>query len=163
MKKNNTIDIIKIAIVAAIYAVMTVAISPLSYGPIQLRFSEILVLLCFYNKKYCVSMTVGCLIANIFSPMALLDIPFGTLATILAVLFLSRSKNLFVGSLWATIFNGIIVGTELYIAFKEPILISMGTVALGEFIVVNVIGVLVFKALERNKHFMKLIGNERKS
>ena len=108
-------------------------------------------------------MTVGCLIANIFSPMALLDIPFGTLATILAVLFLSRSKNLFVGSLWAAIFNGIIVGTELYIAFKEPILISMGTVALGEFIVVSIIGVLVFKALERNGHFMMLIGNERKS
>ena len=39
----------------------------------------------------------------------------------------------------------------------------MGTVALGEFIVVSIIGVLVFKALERNKHFMKLIGNERKS
>ena len=119
MKKNNTIDIIKIAIVAAIYAVMTVAISPLSYGPIQLRFSEILILLCFYNKKYCVSMTVGCLIANIFSPMALLDIPFGTLATILAVLFLSKSNNLFIGSLWATIFNGIIVGTELYIASTD--------------------------------------------
>ena len=163
MKKNNTKDIIKIAIVAAIYAVMTVAISPLSYGPIQLRFSEILVLLCFYNRKYCVSMTVGCFIANIFSPMALLDVPFGTLATILAVLFLSRGKNLFVGSLWATIFNGIIIGTELYIAFKEPILISMGTVAVGEFIVVSIIGVLVFKAVEKNKHFMKLIGNERKS
>lgn len=163
MKKNNTTEIIKIAIVAAIYAVITVAISPLSYGPLQFRFSEILVLLCFYNRKYCVSMIVGCLIANLFSPMALLDVPFGTLATILAVVFLSRSKNLFLGSLWAAIFNGIIVGAELYIAFKEPLLLSMGTVALGEFVVVSVLGVIVFKFLRKNRYFMKLIGDERKS
>lgn len=162
MKKNNISDIIKIAIVAAVYAVMTVAISPLSYGPVQFRFSEILILLCFYNKKYCISMTLGCLIANLFSPMALLDVPFGTIATILTVLFLSKSKNLFIGSLWATVFNGIIVGAELYIAFKEPILLSMGTVALGEFVVVSVLGVIVFKFLQKNRYFMKLIGNEKK-
>lgn len=161
--KIRTLDIVQIAIVAALYAVLTVAISPIAYGPIQFRISEILVLLCFYNKKYCVSMTLGCLIANLFSPMALLDVPFGTLATVLAVLVIAHSKNLFLGSLAATVFNGIIVGIELYVAFKEPLLISMGTVALGEFVVVSVAGVIIFKLLEKNSHFMRLIDDKKLS
>ncbi|MEG0615185.1 MAG: QueT transporter family protein, partial [Oscillospiraceae bacterium] len=57
-----------IAMVAAAYFALTVLITPLSYGMVQFRFSEILVLLCFYKKDYCYSMAVGCLLANLFSP-----------------------------------------------------------------------------------------------
>lgn len=159
--KSPISQIIKIAMVAAIYAVLTVAILPLSYGAIQFRLSEILVLLCFYNPKYCWSMILGCAIANIFSPMAALDIPFGTLATALAVLCLCKSKNIWIASLFPTIFNGIIVGLELYFALNEPLLISMGTVALGELVVVTVAGVPIFKLLEKNKGFMRLIESTR--
>lgn len=159
--KNKTRNFIEIAMVAAIYAVLTVAVSPLSYGAVQLRFSEILVLLCFYNRKYCVSMTLGCAIANIFSPMALFDIPFGTVATLLSVICIYKSRNLIVSSIFPTIFNGVIVGGELYFSLKEPFLISVGTVALGEFLVVTVAGVPLFRILEKNRHIMSLIGSER--
>ncbi len=157
MSNNRIYEIIIIAMVAAIYAVLTIAILPLSYGVIQFRISEVLVLLCFYNKKYCLSMILGCAVVNMFSPMALLDIPFGTLATALAVICLYKSRNIWIGSLFPVLFNGVIVGAELYFAFKEPILISIGTVALGELAVVTAVGVPVFKLLERNKRFMRLI------
>lgn len=159
--KNKTKDFIQIAMVAAVYAVFTVAISPFSYGAIQLRFSEILVLLCFYNKKYCISLTLGCAIANIFSPMALFDIPFGTLATLLSVIFICKSGRLWIASLFPTIFNAVIVGAELYFALHEPFMISMATVALGEFIVVTVLGVPLFRLLEKNTYIMRLIGSTR--
>lgn len=40
------------ALIAAVYAVLTVGVAPLSYGMIQIRFSEILVLLAFVDKRY---------------------------------------------------------------------------------------------------------------
>lgn len=158
MKNFNAMKLVKIAVVAAIYFVLTVAISPLSFGQIQFRFSEILVLLCFYNKNYCYSMVAGCALANLFSPMAALDVPFGTVATLIAVLcIVFLGKNLWIASIFPVIANGIIVAVELKIAFEAPLLLSMATVALGELVVVTILGVPIFKLLEKNKEFMKLI------
>ena len=44
------------AVIAATYAALTMVISPLSYGPIQFRFAEILVLFCFFNKRYAIGL-----------------------------------------------------------------------------------------------------------
>ena len=167
MKKFNVTQLVKIAAVAAIYFVLTVAISPLAYGPIQFRFAEILVLLCFYNKNYCYSMAIGCAFANYFSPTMLFDVPFGTFATIIAVILISKSKNIIIASLFPVISNGIILAIEFRIAymanklkyadFNTPIFINMATIAFGELVVVSILGVIVFKLLEKNKFFMKLI------
>lgn len=168
MKKNTLTALAKFAAVAAIYVVLTVVISPLSYGPIQIRFSEILVLLCFYKKEYAFALVIGCFIANIFSPMAAFDLPFGTLGTIVAVILIVRCKKLWLASLCPVIANGIIVGFELWLAFTvdgakysflgdNPLWFFMLTVAAGELIAVTVIGVPVFKLLEKNKGFMRII------
>lgn len=146
----------KIAVAAALYVVLTVAIAPLAYGPVQFRFAEMLVLLCMFNKDYCWSMALGCLIANFFSPMWALDVPFGTLATILAVICVAKCNNLWIATIFPTVFNGIIIAIELYIAFHEPIWLSMLTVAGGELAVL-LAGALVFTLLQKNKTFMKLI------
>lgn len=164
MSKNeilNTKNIVRLALVAALYAAMTLAIPGLSFGPIQFRFSEILVLLCFYRKDYCVSLTLGCLIANLFSPFGLYDIIFGTLATAVAVIPMFYMPNIWLAALLPVISNGLIVGFELFLC-GEPLWVSMGTVALGELVVIVVIGAPLFKlALERSKPFMKAIGANR--
>lgn len=66
------------ALVAAVYAVLTVGVAPLSYGMIQIRFSEILVLLAFVDKRYAPGLILGCFIANCFSPLGMVDAIFGT-------------------------------------------------------------------------------------
>lgn len=168
MKKITPLSLVKLAAVAAIYVVLTVVIAPLSYGPIQLRFSEILVLLCFYKKDYAYPLVLGCLIANFFSPMMAFDLPFGTLGTIVAVIGVIYCKRLWIAALCPVIANGLIVGFELWLAFTvdsvkysflgdSPIWFFMLTVAAGEFIVVAILGIPVFKLLEKNKHFMRLI------
>ena len=48
--KINVQDLTRLALVTAIYAVLTVVTSELSYNGIQYRLSEVLVLLCFYRK-----------------------------------------------------------------------------------------------------------------
>ena len=61
--------------------------------------------------------------------------------------------------------NAVIVAIELKIVYGLPLFINMAWVALGEFICVSVLGVIVVSALSKNKSFMKLImfGSENKT
>lgn len=155
MQSNKILKIAKISIVAAIYIIATIAISPLSFGAIQFRFSEVLVLLCFYNKNYCYSLILGCAIANLFSPLGLYDVIFGTLATVITAFCIYKTKNLFLSSLWATFFC-VIIGLELFFLTQAPFWITTATIMIGEFVVVSILGVLIFKILEKNKKFMEI-------
>lgn len=155
--KFSSVRIVKLAAVAAIYVVLTYALSFMSYGNIQFRVSEALMLLCFYKKDYGISLIAGCFIANIFSPMMLMDMAFGTFATALAVLLIYISPNLYIASLAPVVTNAIIVGAELTISFKTPFWLNAVEVAVGEFVCVSIVGVIIFKLLEKNSRFMKLI------
>lgn len=83
-----------------------------------------------------------------------MDVIFGTLATFLSVyaiyitgkLISNYKLKLFIASLWPTIFNGIIIGWMLNKLYGLPLFLSMGEVALGEFMVVTVIGIPLFIA-----------------
>ena len=84
--RNNTVKVLTIqALLAAIYVVLTVAIAPFSYGSIQFRISESLSQLVVFSKKYWFPITLGVAIANIFSPLGIVDVFFGTLGTGLAL------------------------------------------------------------------------------
>ncbi len=165
MRKNeifNVKNLTRLAIVAAMYAALTLAIAPLSFGAIQFRFSEVLVLLCFYRKDYAPALILGCFIANLFSPFGLYDIIFGTLATAVAVIPMYYMKNIFLAAALPVVSNGIIVGIELFLC-GEPLWFSMATVALGELVVVGVLGVVIFKLIfEKNPAMLRLIGSKRK-
>ena len=84
--RNNTVKVLTIqALLAAIYVVLTVAIAPFSYGAIQFRISESLSQLVVFSKKYWFPITLGVAIANIFSPLGIVDVFLGTLGTGLAL------------------------------------------------------------------------------
>ena len=164
MSRNKifeTKNLVRLALVAAVYAVLTLILLGQSFGGVQFRFSEILVLLCFYRKDYSVALILGCFIANCFSPMALMDMIFGTLATAIAVIPMFYIKNIWVASILPAVSNGIIIPIELYICYgnEPPIWFNMITVAAGELVVVTIIGCVLFKlALERSTRFMEVIG-----
>ena len=142
-------------LIAAIYVVATMLCSSLAYGQVQFRISEVLMLLCYFNKDYIISLSIGCLIVNLFSTLGMVDVVFGTLATVVAavLIYLLRNKvNLVVASLFPVISNAVIVGFEL-----TPLLVNMGWVALGEFVCVTIVGVILIKALMKNKYFSKLV------
>lgn len=157
MKKTSTKRLVKLALVAAIYAALSLSLSFMTYGNIQFRVAEALILLCFYKKDYGISLTLGCLIVNLFSPMGLADICFGTLATALAVLLIRISPNIYLASLAPVICNGLIVGLELWLIVGLPFAISALEVAFGEFVCVCLIGIPICKALEKNSRLMQII------
>ncbi|WMI82151.1 QueT transporter family protein [Anaerotignum sp. MB30-C6] len=155
MEKNtgSTRLLVVTAMIAALYAVMTTAIAPLAFGPIQLRISEVLVLLAFIDKRYIPGLILGCFIANLFSPFGLMDVFFGTTCTAAALWGITRSKTLFGASLWPVFFNAFI-GVELYLLGECPLIFGMITVALGEFLAVSCIGYVVFRQVMKNPGLM---------
>ena len=158
MKNKQTVWIARIAIMAALYVVLTLISYPFSYGLINFRISEVLMLLCFYNKKYIPSVTIGCLLSNIISTVDPFDMLFGTLATLIAAVIMSFIKNRIISSIIPVVVNALIVGVELWDFLKEPLLLCIGSVALGEIVVVMILGNVLFYFLEKNNHFNELVG-----
>ncbi len=154
--KINYNFITKNTVIICLYFTISIFISPISYGSIQFRISEILVLLPFINKKYSIGIILGCLITNFFSPFGIIDMIFGTFATFLTVIMVSKSKTLFVASLWPTIFS-IIVSIQITIIQNIPILISSIQIMISEFIIVTIIGYPIFKIIIKNKKLYNMI------
>jgi uncharacterized membrane protein len=160
---NLTDKLVKAGLIAAIYAVITIIIAPLGYGPIQFRISEVLVLLAFIDPVYTIGLTIGCLVANIFGGVGILDIVFGTLATFISCKGIELTRkvikrdtlSLIVASLWPVVINGIIIGLVLTYSVGIPFYIIASQIALSEFIIVTIIGVPVFKVLKGHIGWLK--------
>ena len=143
-------------IIAAIYVVLTLITYDFSYLGIQFRIAEILMLLVFFRKDSIIGLTLGCLIANLFS-FSPWDILFGTLATVFSCLIMMFLKHLIIAVFIPVIFNGFIVAFELWWILEEPFWFSVLTVALGELAVL-LLGYLLFMLLKRKKNYLESIG-----
>ncbi|MBO6262381.1 MAG: QueT transporter family protein [Bacilli bacterium] len=171
-KYFNVKNIALNGIIAAVYAVITIACGPLSYEFMQLRFSELLNLLVFFNPSFTVGLTLGCLLANLASSLGPLDIIFGTLTTFVAcvimVIYSRFIKNLFSVGFIPCILNAVVVPFTIYLTTintSEPMVLDAGLyftmfgwVFLGEFACIIVIGYPLFLLLsKKNKRFYSLI------
>ena len=151
------------AIIAALYAALTLGFQAISYGAVQFRVSEAMTLLPVLFPEAIPGLTVGCLLSNLFNPMGatVYDVVFGTLATLMAAVLTNRIR----GSLWIralppVICNAVIVGLVLTYAYGIDILwMNMFTVGLGEAVVCYVLGVPMIKLLEKQPIVRKLRRN----
>ena len=157
MNNITTKRLVRTALIAAIYVVLTLLFAPISYGGVQFRVSEVLVLLAFFDPFYIGGLTFGCFIANMLGPNGPADIIIGTFATFLSVgaisltaKFMKNKVSLFVSSLWPAVFNGILIGLELslFITPDVPFWINGLQVAAGELVVISIVGVPVFTVLK---------------
>lgn len=167
--KTNKVSvqrIVQLSAVAALYAIFTLITAPISYFGIQFRFSEILVLLVFFRKDYAISIIIGCFVANLFGPLGVLDITLGVLQTVVAVLLISRSKNLFLSALYPVITMPIIA-LELYLAINlgiiepVPFWILLLTTFAGEAVVMILFAYPIMHILRKNHKFLELIDANR--
>lgn len=153
----DTKKLLKVSLVAAIYAVITYVLAPISFGAVQFRLSEVMTLLAFIDPLYVPALTLGCGIANLFSPAGVIDVIVGTAATFIATFAMSKSKNVIIASLYPTIVNAVMIGAMLYYAFNLPLVLSALQIGAGEFVVVTLIGVPIFKLLSRDKNLKNML------
>ena len=156
---KKTREVAIVGIIAAIYCVVTLALGFISYWPIQFRVSEILMFLPLLSKEYIVALTLGCFLANVIGPYGVPDIIFGTLATLISSVLVYLTPKLFgknkytllIASIWPTIINALIIGWMLYKFVGLPFALSAFEVALGEFVVITIVGLPIFKMVN-NKY-----------
>ena len=90
MKKHPALYIAQAAVIAAMYAALTILQNILLPGSasmaIQFRVAEVLAILAVYTHAAIPGLTVGCMVANISSLFALgpYDLIFGALASFFA-------------------------------------------------------------------------------
>lgn len=163
---NRVFRLAVMAVIAAAYAALTVVLAPISYGPVQFRVSEAFTALPFLMPGAVWGIFLGCILANLYTG-SVLDIVFGSLATLLAGLLTARFgkkgntvKNRLLGCLMPVLFNAVIVGAVLtwgygFQEFPENPLASYGfnalTVGLGEAAVLYLIGYTLIRQLPRIK------------
>ena len=166
-KKNITLFLTVNAVIAALYAALTIALAPISYGPLQFRVSEGLTPLPFLMPGSVLGIAIGCVLANLYTG-SILDIVFGSLATLLAGLATAwfgkkgnTVKNRVLGCFMPVVFNAVIVGAVLTWGyqlqeFASP-LKSYGfnalTVGVGEAGVLYLIGYTLLRQLPKIKAF----------
>ena len=142
--KNLTKFIAHAAIIAALYAALTIFIMPASYGIMQFRVSEALTVLPVFTPAAIPGLLVGCMVANIVSPVGLIDVVVGSAATLIAAVatYYLRDKNRLIAICPAVISNALLVGFELYkfynVGFSFPA--CMFWVGLGEAAACYVLG-----------------------
>ena len=174
MKNLSVRKLARCAVVAAIYVVLCMALQPLSYGAVQVRVAEALCLLPVFGAEYIAGVVLGCFLANLLGS-TIVDVIFGTLATLLACLVTYqlakvRVKGLAIpASLPPVVFNAVIIGIEIAVLFPDPTssaplwlaCITNGiSVGVGELISCTVLGVLLVKIIESNAALRKIFVGE---
>ena len=143
------------AMIAAIYAVLCILLAPISYAAIQVRIAEALTILPAFTPAAIPGLTVGCLLANILGGCPIMDIIFGTLATLIGAVgtYLLRSRKTLI---WMppVVSNTILVSIfSIYIPFMgesdDSLWYIMLTVCIGELISVCILGYLLYFALKK--------------
>lgn len=156
----STRNLVRIAVIAALYAAVTLALAPISYGPLQVRVSEALTVLPFITPVAIPGLAIGCLIANILGPgLGVLDVIFGTAATLLAAIITWRMRKAWLAPLPPVIANGLIIGALLHYVGGYPLVPTMLWVALGEFAACYILGYPFLLLIERNPRLKQLLSD----
>ena len=157
------------AVVAAVYAGLTMFLAPISYGPIQFRVSEVLCILPFFFPFSTWGLFVGCILANLLSAYGVVDVVFGSLATLLAAI-----TTMIIGKMGRTrgwtalaclppvVFNGLLVGAAIAIAttdtaFLPAFALNGIQVAVSELAVMYILAFPLALYLPKTRFFSKLV------
>jgi uncharacterized membrane protein len=182
--KNRSLMPAHAGMIAAVYAALTVfcltLLQGFAWGPIQLRISEAVCIFALLTPAAVPGLTIGCFLANLLG-MALigsglfgmLDVLFGSLATLLGALWMRRFReHTSFALLGPVLSNALIVPaylpvilaaygfytipfTSIDLAGSFPLMYLFGfiAIALGEAVVVYGLGLPLLKALRSAKFF----------
>ena len=163
MKKLTTKQIALSGITAGLYAGITILTSSFAYGNIQFRIADAMCLLVALEPSMTVGLTLGCLIANIFSTVSVLDIVIGTAATLLGCLLTVRIRKTWLLPVPTILANAALVGAMLSWVlmpaseFWQGFAVMGGEVALGEAVVLYALGVPLVITMRRTGLMERLL------
>ncbi len=158
MRENKVQFMTQAAMIAAIYVVLCIVFEPISYGAIQTRVAEALTVLPFFTPAAVPGLFIGCLAANLLGGGILLDVAFGSVATLIGAVgtYLLRKKSRYLAPLPPIVVNVLIIPFVLRYGYGDPLPIPflMGTVGLGEILSCGMMGTVLLVVLSRYKRVL---------
>ena len=157
MRSKRVKYITQAAMIAAIYVVLTLFISAfnLASGAIQIRISEALTVLPAFTPAAIPGLFIGCFISNLISGGLILDVIFGSLATLIGACgtYLLRKWK------WAVpippiLSNMLIVPFVLAYVYHLPggVPYFMVTVGIGQIISCGILGMIVYGIIAKHRN-----------
>ncbi|MDR6226117.1 QueT transporter family protein [Desmospora profundinema] len=152
-----------VAMIAAVYAVVTLAFAPLSYGPVQFRIAESLTVLPYLTPLAIPGLFIGAAAANLFSPVGFYDVIFGSLASLIAAWLTYRMPKPWLAPLPPVLVNAVIIGILLGTVSGLPIAVpaAMLYVGLGQTIVCYGLGLPFLYLLRRVRNQIPGVRTDR--
>ena len=155
--KNKTSALTQGAMISAVYVLLTMLsrIFGLDSGAIQLRLSESLCILPCFTPAAIGGLYVGCILANILAGATLMDIIFGSFATLIGAFFTYKLRNKpIIATIPPILSNAIIVPFILVYSYQieGSLWYFMLTVGIGEILSCGVFGTLLYSTLIKHKN-----------
>ena len=158
MRKISVLFVTQAAVIAAMYVVLTFVSSSmgLASGEIQIRLSEMLVILPAFTPAAIPGLFLGCLLSNLLTGCTVIDIVFGSLATLVAAILsyqLRNHKYPLLVTVPPVVASMIVVPFILKFSYGVPlpIPVMMATVGIGEVISCVVLGSVLYFALDKRR------------
>jgi uncharacterized membrane protein len=149
------------AVYAALYVALTMVpgLHELAYRDLQFRVAECLLVFVFFDRAALPGIVLGTAIANGFGPMAIVDVWYGALLTLVAGLAMQRVGPRVIALAIPVLVNGLGVPVELRFMLDLPFWASAAWVSLGEAAVMFGLG-LPLLALIRAGAFAPVLGDQ---
>lgn len=147
----STTETTKMALVTSLYVVITVFLSVISFGIVQIRLSEMFNYLALYNRRYIWSVTIGVAIANLASPNGLIDVVVGSLGTLIALIVnqqltkkIKNMKHKMVVTAIVFAVSMFTVAAQLTFLYQLPFFYNWLIIGIGELISMTVGGIIIY-------------------
>lgn len=144
-------ELARAGIITALYVAVSMMLSVIAYGPLQIRLSEMFNYLGLFHKRYIAAVTLGVVIVNFFSPMWFLDVPIGGVGTFLCLLIARAAAKKFTDLKVKMVITAIIfslsmftVAAQLFLVFDLPFWPTYFSVAVGELFSMTVGGIIIY-------------------
>jgi len=164
--KIDSRDIALCAVFAAFYAAGVVFLAPISFSVYQVRVADALLpLSMIFGLPVAAGTGLGCLIANVYGGLGIIDVIGGSVANFVACAlawYVGKGgiTRRFFGSFVETMVITAIVGGYLSILFEVPIEIGLFGVFIGSVVAINVLGFILTEGLHRSGIAKRHYGNK---
>ena len=153
-KKMTVRDLARGAIIAAVYALLTIFLAPISSGLIQCRVAEAMCVLPYFTFAAVPGLFIGCLLANLLTGAPAYDVLFGSLATLLAayITYLMRKRvTKYLAPLPSVVINALVVGALLTYVYRVGVSywVAAGYVAIGQAVACFALGLPLMAVLKK--------------
>lgn len=155
MKNKKLVFICQAAVIAALYVVLTYVFSAFASGVIQVRVSEALTILPAFTPAAIPGLVIGCLLSNTLTGCVLLDIIFGSVATLIGALgSYALRRHTWLVPIPPIVSNMIIVPFVLRYAYgaTDAFPFMIATVGAGEIISCYLLDMILYGALKKVNH-----------